>query len=259
MENSDYSKAIQDIDTRLKVANYFRAILDADLLGSSDTEAKLVKERVRAFVGEELSYLMGVKKKEASNTAQSVSLTPEELTSIKQLVLLLTTSLAKKAANKEQTKEEPETAVATTEPVQSDSDKPKKKKKSAKDKSDELEKHKHLIPKKYLNDTTLSFKDGRVFVHLRDNDGNFRYKEDAKTGVSQPILRDVTVSQIQPNMPKPIPMPGPRFYEVMAANAPAPGEGLISGVNGAIRDANLRKNVVQQDEQFLGSPDFTAD
>lgn len=260
MDTLDYSTAIQDIDTRLKVANFFRFVLDSEILDSQEEEAILVKERIRSFIGDELSYLMGVKKQESAMPVvqQVVSLSLEELENMKQLISLLTATLAKKNTNKAEQQEMTQ-EIAEPEPIPETKKPSKKAKKSEKDlKKEEIENFKHLIPKKYLDDPSLFVKNGRVMVQLKDNDGNFRYKEDA-SGNTVPIYRDVTLTTAPTTAPKPLPMPNPRYYEVMAANAPPAGEGLVNGVNAALRSGSSQRTFGQQQEHFSGSPDFVAD
>ena len=207
----DYEVSIGAVDKRMKIATYFRLILDGALFSDGSPEAKIVEKRIRAYVRGELEVLFGMKAAAAPTTGQ---FTPEEVDVLRQFIARLSKPAAvptKVAAAPQlkpiQSPPAPQLVVKQA-PAPVVAAKPVPKQAPAKPVAAPVAKKVDpRIPPQYRNDPTARIAGGRVYVQSRNGDGELLWTED-KGGKRQPLMKDVTlVNTPPPGAPQQQPQP----------------------------------------------------
>lgn len=244
----DYGAVMDQVDRRMKVANYFRLVLDNDLFaGDESPEAKLAQNRLRKYVREELEVLLGMRKSTAPTvTAVPASqFTEEEVSALKELARLAIRKLknepqlqpiAAKPVVQPQLK--PVTAAsvvpAPKKPAPPKVQQPQAKPVAQKPAPAVQQRPAAAprgpvdprIPEKYRNDPTAKVVNGKVFVQARDEDGNLIYVTHPKTKRRIPSMKDVT-PVAKPMGVTPLPMPSFAQMDQMAAVQATQNIGVI--------------------------------
>ena len=62
-QEEDYQEVVGDVDRRLKIATYFRLILDGSLFGDDTLEAKIVQKKIKSFAKAEIEVLAYIERR----------------------------------------------------------------------------------------------------------------------------------------------------------------------------------------------------
>ena len=210
----------QDIHHRLEVASYYRLLFKARLFEDDDSIAAIkVQQEVMRFAEERLKALVGMGgSANIGNTQQPVKspFSPQQVEALKALADKV---LGSKNEVKPQTQEKSEpklTSVKTTQspqvPVAKTKLSPKispvakttiperrtiPEKRTVSTKESEKAFIEARVPKHYQNDPTLKIKNGKAFIHSKDDEGNFLFVYDPSLKETVPMEKDVTL----PNRP----------------------------------------------------------
>ena len=85
-EEANEDASLADVDTRLEIADYYRAILRQSFFRAETATAKIVDREIRTFVRERLEILLGIRaKKEASPPPVESPFDEEEVAALKLL------------------------------------------------------------------------------------------------------------------------------------------------------------------------------
>lgn len=230
-KEEDYEQVLSQVDRRMRVAHFYRSILDSSLFDEETSEAKIVQGRIRKFCNDELEVIFGMRS--ANSSPISAQFDNEEVTILKNLaaqVKLAKTAkekptVNKPTVNKVQTKPPPAVQKVQTKPTaprQAAPVVPQQAKPAINPQGD------LRIPERYRNDETARVVNGKVYVQARNDDSQLLWRQETKNGkrVTVPILKDVTpVAVPTGSMQQPIPMPsvlgGPAsaFSQVMQQHA----------------------------------------
>lgn len=262
----DYGAVMDQVDRRMKVANYYRLVLDGDLFGGDQTsEAKLAQNRIRKYVREELEILLGMRKTASSSAAPAVVVSPfsdDEISALKELARLAIRKLkaepslqpivAKPAVAAPVLKPvTPPTAASVVPVVKKPAPAPVAPKPVAKPAAAPVQQPKPApkpqapqakvsgdprIPEQYRADPTAKVVNGKVFVQARDEDNNLIFVTHPKTKRKIPSMKDVT-PVARPVGVQPMPMPSFAVMEQQAVMQAQSNVGQLSAL--AARNPNI--------------------
>ena len=210
-EEEDYEKVLSQVDRRMRVAHFYRDVLEADLFSEKTAEAKIVQGRIRKFCNDELEVIFGMRSAQVAAT-DGGQFSVDEVKVLKELIARLTlaetakqTKSPVKAVNKVQQVQQKAPAVvqirtqqqskppapAPVAPVPVAPPSPAAKQPPRDPKID------LRIPEQHRNDPTARVVKGKVYIQARDDDQNPLWRSvDSTTGRALknqvPIMRDVT-------------------------------------------------------------------
>lgn len=210
----DYGAVMAQVDRRMKVANYFRLILDNELFPGGEAEAVIAQTRIRRFVRDELEVLLGMKS--AVTTARSTAVaqfTDEEVAALRELISRITKKPTpfKPVQQQQVTPPAPQfkpvTAAAVVPkpkpvapPVQRTPAPAPRQQQAAPQGVDPR------IPPQHRADPTAKIVNGKVYIQARTEDGEMLWVHEKKTGKKTPMMKDVT-PVARPVGVQPLPMP----------------------------------------------------
>ena len=84
-----FEAALGQVDRRMRIAQYFRSLLDYEFEGWNEPEAKMALARIRKFIRGELEVLFGMKEVAVPQQAQVLPFTSDEIAALKELVARL--------------------------------------------------------------------------------------------------------------------------------------------------------------------------
>ncbi len=219
----DYSAVMTQVDRRMKVANYFRMVLDNDLFPDGTPEAHLAETRIRKFVREELEVLLGMRNQRPETPVAEQQFTDEEVALLRELIKRVSKPAAVVPQFKA-VKAEPAPAAPKFKPVTAASVVPAPKKPlstpapvvqkpspavtrppvAAKTTGAGVDPR---IPPQYRADPTAIIKDGQVFVQARNEDGLPLWSQEKGSNKRKAIMKNVTPVAQPPSTHMPLPMP----------------------------------------------------
>jgi hypothetical protein len=216
----DVEAQMSAVAQRLLLAQYYQTLLNGSLFeGDTSPPALRVTKELRGFVRQRLAVLMGVKREPIGaapavvmkpqftddevkalravaakvnglgTVPQAPSKPPEAPPVLKKVEAPVTAApklAAAKAPPTVQAKKPPAPITIQAKPGQRAGPPPRPAVKTAPKVADSR------VPEAYRNDPTLTFKNGKVFVQMRDADDQPLWVQDLKTGKSEPMLKDVT-------------------------------------------------------------------
>jgi hypothetical protein len=242
----DYQEVVSHVDRRLRIAQYYRMVLDGSLFNDDTPESKIVQNRIRKFVRDEIEVLFGMK---VAPTAAAVDLpfSAEEIDALKALAQA--TVAAKRRAV------EPKlNRIAQSPPAQQAAPVPALKPIQAPpqqarpvaspqphpqvDRVDRAQKPRPpqpqqkpvppaqpgvlqsnvkpgdpslvgdpRVPEDYRQDPTIRIKNGHVYVQQRDPNGELLWVHETGMARAMPLLKDVTPVAKPTGPIQPLPMP----------------------------------------------------
>lgn len=233
----DYSAVMDQVDRRMKVANYYRLILENDLFAGDETsEARLAQNRIRKYVREELEILLGMRKGGGVGTAVAAVASPfsnEEVEALKELARLAITRLKKEPQLKPIAAKpvvaapqlKPVTAASVvpppapvkkpTQPAPRPVQKTPAPQQQARPQPQQVQRPQGQrdprIPERYRDDPTAKVVNGKVFVQARNEDGELIFIVHPRTKRKIPSMKDVTPVAQPVGV---IPMPMPSFAQI---------------------------------------------
>ncbi len=232
-QEEDYEKVLSQVDRRMRVAHFYRSILDSALFEEDTSEAKIVQNRIRKFCNEELEVLFGMRTTTTAFSQTPAQFSPEEAAILKNLAAQVKLTkdaktakpaIVKPTVNKVQTK--PASAVQI---VQTQARQPKQQVQQtpppAQPKTGKMDMR---IPERYRNDPTAKISNGKVYIQARNEENQPLWRQETKNGkkITSPVMRDVTPvavptgSMIQPiAMPSIVGGPNSPFSQVMQQHA----------------------------------------
>ena len=237
----DYQEVVSHVDRRLRIAQWYRTILDGSLFNDDTAESKIVQNRIRKFVRDEIEILFGMKAAPVQAAAGQFS--PDEVEALKALAAA--TMVAKRAApklNRVSQPPPPQAPAPALRPAQTPSQqvqvrqaaprvvapqqrpaapKPKPQQRPAAPPAQPGTLQSNVkagdpslitdprVPEEWRNDPTLRVKNGHVYVQQRNPDGELLWVNETGMQKPMPLLKDITpVAKPNPSSPnQPIPMP----------------------------------------------------
>lgn len=217
----DYAAVMAQVDRRMKVANYFRMVLDHDFFQDGSSEAAIATNRIRRFVREELEVLLGMKQA-ASKAIEAAApqFTDEEVGLIRELIARVTkpkqpqlkpmlTPIAPPApqfkpitaASVVPPPKKPQPVVAA--PVQPPPPPKPAPQVQAIKPTGTVDPR---IPEQFRKDPTARVVNGKVYIQARTEDGDALWSHDKKTNKRTAVMKDVT-PVAKPVGVTPLPMP----------------------------------------------------
>lgn len=234
VEEEEYEVAITQVDKRMRIAQFFRLVLDSDLFSDEASEAKIVQSRVRKFVRDELEVLFGMRR--AASAPVASQFTQDEVEALKVLasrvtakpstpqlkpvqspVQIVAPSINKMGLNKTPSK-------PTAKPVAQVPQKIEQKPTQATTQLVDAR-----IPEMYKDDPTVKIKNGKIYVQTRDDDGKPITYRHPKTGKIHPVMKDVTpTARPGPGAIQPTPMASVDQGNMLAASS---AQGMMNRLN----------------------------
>ncbi len=216
-EEEDYEQVLSQVDRRMRVAHFYRSILDASLFNETTSEAILVQSRIKKYCNEELEKLFGMRA--ATAPIQQGQFTLEEVDALKAFahkLLKIEGAQTSKApvVNRVETKPQPavniiQTNKAPTKPPQAPKPVPPTQSKPVQ-KPSPTKAADPRIPEKYKNDPTARMQNGQLYIQARNDDNELLWviEGTGKNRTKKPVLKNVT-PQYMPPPGSPQPMPSP--------------------------------------------------
>jgi len=207
----EYEAVMAQVDRRMKVAQYFRMVLDNSMFDDGTPEAKIAESRVRKYVREELEVLFGMRQVQSHRPAPA-QFTDEEVQILKELIVRLkkpavaTPQFKPIGVSPRASVPSQPLIVAKTKPmVQVQAPKPAQPAGTTKPtvRQNVVDPR---IPKQYQDDDTARVINGKVYIQARSEDGDLLWSKDKRTNKTQPIMKDVT-PVARPTGTQPLPMP----------------------------------------------------
>ncbi len=233
----DYEQVLSQVDRRMRVAYFYRSILDSILFSEETSEARIVQSKIRKFCNDELEVIFGMRSAKAAPTVEQFSV--EEVEILKNLAAQVRITkeakgkppiVVKPTVRQVQTKPQPVVQTIQTQtqalPVAALKPQPKPAVPQAQPKKPTGPDQR--IPERYRNDPTAKVVKGKVYIQARNDSGGLVWRDvDAKTGeplaAPVPVMRDVTPTPVPTgSMIQPMPMPsivGGQFSQIMEQQA----------------------------------------
>lgn len=251
----DYGDVMDQVDRRMKVANYYRLILDNDLFSSDETsEARIAQGRIRKYVREELEVLLGMRKTAGGVAPAATFVNPftdDEMTALKELARLalkkmrsepqLKPIVAKAQPAAPQLKPIAPTAASVVPMIKKPA--PVQAPRAAAPKPVPAAATQQRtagvdprIPEQYRGDPTAKVVNGKVFVQARDEDLRPIFLTHPRTKRKIPSMKDVT-PVARPVGIMPVPMPSFAQMDQMQAIQAQNNVGVMSAL--AARNPNI--------------------
>lgn len=246
-QEEDYQEVVSHVDRRLKIAQYYRLVLDASMFDDNTPEARIVQSRLRKFASGEIEVLFGMK---AAPTAVGASpFSQDEIDALKALAAA-TMAAKKRSAEPKMNKigqlaapapaapapalkpiqAKPAVRVQTTPQVASPRPRPAVQPPVAAAKPGELQnqvppgspslKNDPRIPPDYTADPTVRIKNGHVYVQQRNDAGELLWVHEPGMKKPMPMLKDVT-PVAQPQGIQPVPMPSAEAMSLLTSQISA--------------------------------------
>lgn len=230
----NYEELVSNVDKRLRIAQYFRYILDNQLFGEETTESRIVQNKIRKFAREQVEILFGMRQTPVVAAGGS-QFSEEEIGALRALANATIAAKKRPELNKIGPKTpapvNPVNPIVikapTAQPVQApkiQNTKPATKTKPvapvAQTPGQNPFQNDPRVPEQYRSDPTVRIKNGRVFIHLRNADNELLWSKEKGAKRLIPLLKDVT-PPAQPVGIQPMPMPSvealPAIFEARAA------------------------------------------
>ena len=239
-QEEDYQAVVTNVDRRLRIAQYFRLVLDSTLFEDGTTESRIVQNRIRKFVRDEIEVLFGMR---AAAAIAASPFTQDEIDALKALAAA--TIVARKRSSEPklnqianpppaikpvaapalraiQSTAAPMPAVQQQRPQQAVA----RARQPAPTPPGELQgmvapgtpslKNDPRIPDQYKNDASVRIKNGHVFVQQRNGDGELLWAHEPGMKRPMPILKDVTPVSMPQGAVQPQPMPSIESMESLS-------------------------------------------
>lgn len=228
-QEEDYQEVIGHVDRRLRIAQYFRLVLDGSLFGDDLPEARIVQNRIKKFARDEIEVLFGMKAAPVATGGAS----PFSSDEVEALKALAAATIAAKRRTPESPKlnriSVPQAPVVTApalkplqavkqeiRPIVAAPVKPRQVAAKAPAASGPMQTNVMAgnpsllndprIPVEFRKDPTVRVKNGRIFIQGRSSEGELLWVQDGGRRPT-PLLKDVTpIAQPLGNI-QPVPMP----------------------------------------------------
>lgn len=216
-EEEEYASIMAQVDRRMKVANYYRMILEHEFFPDNNVESNTAQNRIRKFVREELEVLLGMKAAKAAVVSigpAASQFSDDEVAVLRELIARLKKPTPAAPQFKPMAAAPAPVAPAVNKVVQSlAAAAPKKPAPAVQVKPVAPPKPPVAqngtvdprIPMQYRKDPTARIENGKVLIQARNEDGQPLWAREGK-GKPVAIMKDVT-PVARPVGVQPLPMP----------------------------------------------------
>lgn len=213
----DYAAVMAVVDRRMRVANYFRMVLDHDFFQDGTAEAAIATNRIRRFVRDELEVLLGMKAVNAAPPPAGPSqFTEEEVAILREVISRLKKP---QAPQLKVLTPAPVQAAPQLKPITAASVVPAPKKPNPPPQAPPPPRQQApapaparpagvdpRIPEQFRNNPTARVINGKVYIQATTEEGEHLWSHDKKTNKRAPVMKDVT-PVARPMGAMPLPMP----------------------------------------------------